>query len=90
MDTQRDRESRGDGEWKNLEMRGRRCSDLHIGILTELDAGKYSRATQFYHVDEALTAFVFFFLPLPSLTSPYFTVYFQSKAHSFKTDFISC
>lgn len=63
MDTQRDRESRGDGEWKNLEMRGRRCSDLHIGILTELDAGKYSRATQFYRVDEALTAFVFFSRP---------------------------
>lgn len=28
------------------EMEGRRCSDLHIGILTELDAGKYGRATQ--------------------------------------------
>lgn len=31
---------------------------MHIGILTELDAGKYSRATQLYHADEALTAFV--------------------------------
>lgn len=26
---------------------GRRCSALHVGILTELDAGKYGRATQF-------------------------------------------
>lgn len=45
---------------------------MHIGILTELDAGKYSRATQFYHVDEALTAFVFFFSlpPIPSPLSP--------------------
>lgn len=46
---------------------------MHIGILTELDAGKYSRATQFYHVDEALTAFVFFLPPPqhhPSSLSP--------------------
>lgn len=42
---------------------------MHIGILTELDVGKYSRATQFYHVDEALTAFVFF-LPPPLFRLP--------------------
>lgn len=53
MDTQRDRgrarEKEGEAEEgveEYGEMEGRRCSDLHIGILTELDAGKYGRATQ--------------------------------------------
>lgn len=31
-------------EYGEMERRG--CSHLHIGILTELDAGKYGRATQ--------------------------------------------
>lgn len=65
------------------------------GILTELDAGKYGRATQLEHVDEALTPFVF----LPHLSSssrlalsslPSLFTHFQSMAHSYKTDFISC
>lgn len=39
-------EEEGGGVEEYGEMEGRRCSDLHIGILTELDAGKYGRATQ--------------------------------------------
>lgn len=49
MDTQRDSggEKRGGGVGRiDGEMEGRRRSHLHIGILTELDAGKYGRATQ--------------------------------------------
>lgn len=49
--------------WRNME---RWKDGGEEGILTELDAGKYGRATQLEHVDEALTPFVF----LPRLPPP--------------------
>lgn len=78
--------------WRNME---RWKDGGEEGILTELDAGKYGRATQLEHVDEALTPFVFLprlplLLLLPSHPLPSLSTHFQSMAHSYKTDFISC